>query len=330
VRQRLLRAAIHAVIGSDRFVRFAGQKRSKGIDFTLDRQIAAALEYQRIMKMPPLESMTPAGARKFAEEGLSVTELVPEKMAEIVDTTAGGVPVRLFVPHGASHNWIVYLHGGGGVIGSVRASEPITRYLASHTRCTVASVEYRLGPEHPHPAAVDDSIAAWTELVARVPAGGKIAVAGDSFGGYLAAQVDHLARARGVRQPDVQGLVYPLVDMTLTSPSIDKFANGYLLTKPTMLFFRDHYLGSQDQRAASPQFWPSVAGSAPAIVVTAGFDPLVDEGDAWAARLRAEGITVRHRRHDSLVHGFLSLAGAVRAARVAVDQLVTDLVEMME
>ena len=318
------------LLSSDRFVRFAGQKRAKGIDFTLDRQIAAALEYQRVMKMPPLESMSPAAARKFAQEGLSVTELTPEPMAEVIDTTAGGVPVRVFVPHGASKNWIVYLHGGGGVIGSVKGSEPVTRYLASHTRCTIASVDYRLGPEHPHPAAVEDSFAAWTELVKRVPAGGSVAVAGDSFGGYLAAQVDHLSRARGVRQPDVQGLIYPLIDMTLTSPSIDKFALGYLLTKPTMLFFRDHYLGSHDQRAASPKFWPSVAGAAPAIVVTAGFDPLVDEGDAWADRLRGEGITVRHRRHPSLVHGFLSLAGAIRAARTAVDQLVTDLVEMMD
>jgi acetyl esterase len=249
----------------------------------------------------------------------------------VIDATvATSIPVRIFVPSDARPNWIVYFHGGGGVIGSIRASEPVTRYIAARTRCTVASVEYRLGPEYKHPAAIQDACAAWDALAARVPAGARVAVAGDSFGGYLSAQVDHDCGVRGVRRPDLQVLIYPLVDQTLTSPSIDRFADGYLLTKSMMQWFTNHYLNpTDDRRAASPQYWPTVRGASRAIVITAGYDPLVDEGDAYVDKLRADGVEVRHRRHASLVHGFLSLAGAVYAARAAVDQMCDDVVELL-
>jgi acetyl esterase/lipase len=216
------------------------------------------------------------------------------------------------------------------VIGSIRSCEPITRHLAAQTGCTVASVEYRLGPEDRHPASVDDACLAWQAMVDRVPHGGRIGVAGDSFGGFLAAQVDHHMLLAGERQPDVQVLIYPLVDFTLESPSIERFANGYLLTKGMMHWFRENYLSaSDDPRAISPWFWKDLKGSAPAIVVTAGFDPLVDEGDAWAERLQSAGTLVRHRRHPSLIHGFLSFAGAVRAAREATDLIAADFVDLM-
>src|SRR5205814_4580878 len=114
-------------------------------------------------------------------------------MAEVVDTTVSGhrgtIPVRIYVPYGAGPHWIVYLHGGGGVIGSIRGSEPVTRRLAAQTGCTVASVDYRLGPEHRHPAAIDDACAAWNAIAARACRSARIAVAGDSFGGFLAAHV---------------------------------------------------------------------------------------------------------------------------------------------
>jgi len=243
---------------------------------------------------------------------------------------ARAIPVRLYVPADARPHWIVYFHGGGGVIGSIAASDPATRMIAHHTRCTVASVEYRLGPEHKHPAAIDDAIAAYEAIVARVPAGAKIAVAGDSFGGFLAAQVDHAVRARPVvRPPDLQVLIYPVVDWTMSSPSIARHAHGYLLTRDLIVWFRRHYFrAGDDYRAASPQFWPTLAGSAPAIVLTAGYDPLVDEGDAHAARLRSDGVTVRHHRHAGLVHGFLSLTGAVDAARAAIVEMCADIVQM--
>ena len=126
-------------------------------------------------------------------------------------------------PRGAGADWLVWFHGGGGVIGSIDGSERICRYLAAHTRHTVASVGYRLGPEDKHPAAIDDACAAWEALVARVPSGGRAVAAGDSFGGFLSAHVDHWAREAGVRQPDLQVLVYPITDLRLVSPSIDRY-----------------------------------------------------------------------------------------------------------
>jgi acetyl esterase len=319
---------------SEWFVRLASRGRSNGPDAVLDRQIAAALEYQRVAGLPPLESLEPFAARTFAESNLEVTELDPEPMAEITDTTLthDRIPARIFVPHGAGKNWIVWCHGGGGVIGSIDGSERVTRYLAARTKCTVASVGYRLGPEDRHPAAIDDACAAWEALTARMPKGGRAAIGGDSFGGFLSVHVDREARQRRMRRPDLQVLVYPLLDMTLTSPSIERYADGYLLTKAMMTYFRDHYLNSADEReTGSPWFWADehLEGAAPAIVVTAGYDPLVDEGDAWAARLAGAGVAVRHHRHESLVHGFLSLAGIVRAARSAVDQLVAEIVEQL-
>lgn len=323
-----MRAAVRGAMNVPWFVRAVGRGRSSGRDAGLDRQTAAALEFDRLARLPAMDKMEPVAARRYAETGLSLLDLDPAPMAEVIDTNAGGVPVRIFVPPDAGPNWVMYCHGGGGVIGSIRSSEPVTRYIAQQTGCTVASVEYRLGPEHKHPAGIEDCCAAWRALVDRVP--GKFAVAGDSQGGFLAAHVEHWARSEGIRSPDVQLLVYPLVDLTMTSPSLDRLATGYLLTRSMVQWFHDHYTSpSTDLEAGSPWFWSDLEGSAPAIVATAGFDPLVDEGDAWAARLREAGTTVRHRRYSSLIHGFLSMGGAVDAARAATDELCRDLVDLL-
>jgi acetyl esterase len=323
----VLTAVVRRAMKTRWLVSLVGRKRA---DPGLDRQIAAAVELQRIARLPALESMEPPAARKFAAEGLSPLDLDPAPMDQVIDTNVGSIPVRVFVPPDASGDWFVYFHGGGGVIGSIAASEPVTRYLAAKTRCTVASVQYRLGPEDKHPAAIDDATAAFVALAARVPAGKRLVVGGDSFGGFLAAHVDRHARLTGGRQPDLQVLIYPLVDLTLESPSIERLATGYLLTKPMIYWFRGHYLhDTDDQRAASPWFWTELRGSAPAIVATAGFDPLVEEGDAWAERLRASGTDVRHLQHPSLVHGFLSLAGAVDAARAATARICAEIVGML-
>jgi acetyl esterase len=308
-----------------------GRRRQRGADAGLDPQVAAVLELQRLMRLPRLESMDPPAARRFAEEGLSPLEVAHEGMDEVLDTTVAGrgghgIPVRVYRPYGAGPSWIVYLHGGGGVIGSIRSCEPIVRRIAAQTGCTVASVEYRLGPEHRHPSAVEDACDAYAAIAARVPGAGKIAVAGDSFGGFLSAHVDRAV----ARKPDAQLLIYPLLDMTMSGASIERCADGYLLTKSMMTWFRTNYLHpDDDRRAVSPRYWPSLRGAAPAIVVTAGYDPLVDEGDAYAEALAAAQVAVRHRRHASLVHGFLSLAGAVDAARAAVDEMCADVRDLL-
>lgn len=287
-----------------------------------------------MMRLPGIETMAPVAARAFAEANLSAAELPLEPMAEVVDVRLRSrgdhrIPVRVFVPHDAGPSWIIWFHGGGGVIGSLAGAEPVTRYLAAHTRCTVASVDYRLAPEDAHPAAIEDAYDSWDALVERVPEGGRVVVAGDSFGGFLAAHVDRYARERGGRAPDLQALIYPLLDLTMSSPSIDRYADGYLLTRSMMQYFHGHYIGRGDARRGSPWFWDDLTGAAPAIVVTAGFDPLVDEGNAWAERLREAGVTVRHHCHASLVHGFLSLAGIVRAARRAIDEVCEEIVELL-
>lgn len=310
-------------------MKLASRGRTEGKDAELDRQIAAIIEVARLARLPKLEDMTVEDGRSYAADGLSPFESAPVPMAQVIDTQVEKIPVRLYVPHDAGPDWMVYFHGGGGAIGSIASSDASTRYLAERTRCTVASVEYRVGPEDPHPAAIDDAVTAYQALLARVPAGSKVAVGGDSFGGFLAVWVDHLARERKVRQPDAQLLIYPVVDLTLTSPSIERLAEGYLLTKRLVHWFRDHYLGPQDQKSASPWFWTDLRGSAPAIVVTAGFDPLVDEGVAWAQRLREAGVPVVHRNYPSLIHGFISMTGAVTAARTAVDEFCADLAVML-
>jgi acetyl esterase len=329
VKDRLLRGAARAAL-ADPIARLLGRRRQGGVDRELDPQVAAVLELQRRLQLPALESMDPARARRFAEAGLSSLDVDPVAMAGVGDLTVAGhrgpIPVRIYVPYGAGPHWIVYLHGGGGVIGSIRASEPVARLLAAQTRCTVASVGYRLGPEYRHPAAIDDACTAWNAIAARAGRGARIAVAGDSFGGFLSAHVERAV----IRQPDLQVLIYPSVDMTLTSPSIDRHAEGYLLTRAVMHWFRGHYLyADDDRRAISPQYWPDLRGAAPAVVATAGYDPLVDEGCAYAARLHDAGVAVRHRRYPSLVHGFLGLAGAVRAARAAVDEICADVRELL-
>ena len=332
MRDLLFRGAARAALAPP-LVHVLSRSRRRGADRDLDRQIAALLTGQRLLRLPPLDSMDPPHAREYAETALSPLEVAPVAMAEVTDTTVAGrggpIPVRIFVPHDASPHWIVYFHGGGGVIGSIRSAEPATRWIAARTRCIVASVEYRLGPEHRHPAATEDACAAWDALSARV-ADGRLAVAGDSFGGYLAAQVDHHTIATRGRRPDLQVLIYPAVDMTQSSPSIDRLADGYLLTRPMIRWFRAHHFGpAADLRAASPMFWPDHRGAARAIVVTAGYDPLVDEGDRYAELLARAGTEVRHRRHPSLIHGFLSLAGGVVAARAALDELCGDIRELL-
>ena len=163
-------------------------------------------------------------------------------------------------------------------------------------------------------------------MCARLPHGARIAIAGDSFGGYLCAHVDRAV----TRKPDLQVLIYPIVDMTLESPSIARHADGYLLTKSMMHWFRANYLNpTDDRRAISPAYWQDLTGASRAVVVTAGYDPLVDEGDAYAAALRTAGVAVRHRRYPALIHGFISLAGAVRAARTAVDEVCSDIRELL-
>jgi acetyl esterase len=244
---------------------------------------------------------------------------------------AGDIPVRVYRPAGAAAGTpgvLVFFHGGGWSIGSVDTHDADARSLANGTGAVVVSVEYRLAPEHPFPAGYDDAVAAvrWVaDHGADLGAdGSRLAVGGDSAGGNLAAAVSQALRDSG---PPLrfQLLVYPTVDLTLSHPSIEENGEGYFLTKETMEWFRANYLaGGADQRdpRVSPLHAPAdaLAGLPPALVVTAEFDPLRDEGEAYAESLRAAGVEVNLTRYDGVIHGFFSMLDFIPEGKVAMDQ----------
>jgi acetyl esterase len=326
---RLRRGAVRALLAAPTPVLRAiagGRVTRDGL--TLDPQIAAALAVARRLGLDRLEERPLADARTFSEEGMGSLDADPRAMAHVIDShapgPAGPIPIRLYRPRGGTPATIVFFHGGGGVIGTLDGYDAICRLIADETHATLASVSYRLAPEHPHPAAVDDAIAAWRWARRTADDPARLALAGDSMGGYLAAMVER--RDRSAPRPRAVALIYPLLDHTMSSPSIDTFADGFLLTRPLIHWFRGHYCPDPAARKRdSPLFFDEVADAAPTWIVTAGFDPLRDEGRRYAERLTAAGARVVLREHESLVHGFLSMSGAVRAARAAVLALCADL-----
>jgi len=224
---------------------------------------------------------------------------------------------------------LVYFHGGGFVMGSVVSHDGIARSFALGAECVVVSVEYRLAPEHEFPVAAMDALAAFRWTVAHAgELGGdatRVAVGGDSAGGNLAAVVSRETR-RETAKPVFQLLIYPAIDFTRRGASHGFFQKGFMLDKPNIDWFTDLYVpnhGDYTHRLASPALQSDHAGGPPAMVVTAGFDPLRDEGDGYADALRAAGVRVQHARHEGLVHGFVNMNGAVRAAKRAVDEMVS-------
>lgn len=207
---------------------------------------------------------------------------------------------------------IMYLHGGGWVVGDPDTHDAVCRVIAVASGCPVVSVDYRLAPEHPYPAAVHDCVAAFRELRDGTTFGipGAVAVMGDSAGGNLAAVVSLALRDSGEPGPVAQGLLYPATDMRLQSSSIDLFAEGYYLTRAEMHWFRDQYVPDPTgwlDPWVSPLLTDDLRGLPPALVWTAGFDPLRDEGAAYADRLHDAGTVVGHQCFGDQIHGFASM-----------------------
>lgn len=245
----------------------------------------------------------------------------------LLPTEAGDLPVRVYTPEeavGANHGVLLWFHGGGWVIGDLDTADATCRHLANGSGAVVVSVDYRLAPEHRCPAALDDCAAAlaWTaengELLGADVS--RVAVGGDSAGGHLAASLCQRTLREFGPDIDFQLLVYPVTDLTLSHPSIDENAEGYFLTKKTMLWFRDHYLGDQDpaDAAVSPLRAEDLSGLPPALVITAEYDPLRDEGEAYARRLEEAGVPTRHVRYDGQIHGFFAMTSMLDDARHAV------------
>jgi acetyl esterase len=273
----------------------------------------------------PIEEMTPAEAREQMEITSRARKAEPVPVGKVEERLfpgpGGNIRLRLYWPHEqtAPVPAIVYFHGGGHVIGSLDTHDFIARNLCGGTGAAVVSVDYRMGPEHKFPAAADDCFAALEWVHANGESLGvdsrRIGVHGDSAGSNLAAVVALLARDAGRPQLRLQSLVYPVIDYGLAGDSYDKYANGYgLLTKDAMVWFRDHYLRSADDAKdwrASPIRAASLAGAAPAIVVTAECDVLHDEGERYAEGLRHAGVPVEYKEFPGMIHGFLGMVPAV-------------------
>ncbi len=241
-------------------------------------------------------------------------QYVPEQVASVADRSSpGGVPVRIFEPLAPGGSTLIYLHGGGWVVGDVETHDPLCRRVANATGARVVSVDYRLAPEHPFPAALDDAeeVLLWQR---DQDPGRPLGVAGDSAGASLAAGL--AIRARDARIPlAAQLLLYPATDPAMTSRSMDVNGEGYLLIRRDMAWFYRQYLPSGVASAAEADLaHADVAGVAPAIVVTAEFDPLRDEGEAYATRLTQAGVPTQYVPGPGLIHGFAAFLGVVDAA----------------
>ena len=283
----------------------------------------------------PISAAKPPQVRAAAAAGFALAQGPVEPGvvcgAVTVPTAHGDLPARSYRParQDAQAPLMVWLHQGGGVIGDLETGHAFCSILASATRGPVLSIDYRLAPEHPFPAAVDDALGAfrWARDHAdRFGAPkGAVALGGDSMGGHLTAVTTQALRAAGEAQPVVQLLCYPAVEADSGTQSMTTYADAYPLTKATMDWFMGHYIDpattAADDVRLSPLHAVSLEGLAPAIVVTAGFDPLTDQGEAYAHRLLEAGVPTVFRCYDSLSHGFLSFTGAVRAADVAAREI---------
>lgn len=293
----------------------------------LDPQARALIDLMIDKGVPPTHTLTPAQARTFYRERRGFTQPDPPAMAEVRDLAAGHVALRLFRPLPTPHALpvLVYLHGGGWTIGDLDTHDVLCRQLARDAGCAVVSVDYRMGPEHPFPAAVDDCVAAfrWVRAHAQELSldVNSMAVGGDSAGGNLAAALCLVERDAGQPLPTFQLLIYPATDMRAVAPSHTTNGQGYMLTHDSIAWYRGNYLADQadwtDWRA-SPLLAHSHAGLPPALVLTAGFDPLRDEGLQYANALSAAGVPTQYVCFERQIHGFITMSRVIDEAHTAV------------
>jgi acetyl esterase len=270
-------------------------------------------------------------ARAENLEGVPVVCGPPRPMARVEEMTipgpGGDMRARLYVALGAPRPpqpLLVYYHGGGWVIGDLETHDSVCRFLAEYSGCRVLSIDYRLAPEHPFPTPVEDAVAAFAWAHAHAAELGadpsRIAVGGDSAGGNLSTALCLQNRESGNPQPAMQLLLYPVTDAVGGQQSRDTFAEGFLLTRNDMEWFENHYIPDGIDEAdarASMMRAKDVSELPPAYVATAGFDPLRDEGEIYAARMREAGVSVVLQRHSSLIHGFANLTAICPNARGA-------------
>ena len=291
----------------------------------LDPQIKALLDAQANAPKPHQQTVEEARASMLARPRQPGPPMAHEEDRRIPGP-GGEIPIRIFRPSNADGSVLVFYHGGGWVLGNLDTHAGNCRNLAQHAGCTVIAVDYREAPEHRFPAAADDAYAAAAWAAANAAELGvdasRLAVGGESAGGNLAAVVCLMARDRGGPAIKQQWLAYPVMDYSFDRPSYAEVGEGYGLEKASMEWFWNHYLGPDSDGSnpyASPLRAQSLAGLPPAIVVTCEFDPLRDEGNAYADRLSREGVPVELRCVPGVNHAFLSMP--VDAAAAAYDEI---------
>ena len=280
----------------------------------LDPQVRQLLDSVAQANLPPINSLSPAKARQqmiASSAALGESEAVGSIEDRTIPGSGGEIPIRIYKPAGEQLPIVVYYHGGGWVLGNLETHDGYCRALANASGAIVVSVDYRLAPEHKFPAAVEDAYDAtcWVSENAIAIGGrsGPIAVAGDSAGGNLAAAVPLMARDRGGPSIGCQVLIYPITDHNVDTPSYQEFANDHLLTRDAMIWFWNENCESDTDRNhsfLSPLRAKDLSGLPSALVITAGYDPLRDEGEAYAEKLRQAGVAVALTRYDGMIHGF--------------------------
>jgi acetyl esterase/lipase len=283
---------------------------------------------------PPIETLTPQEVRRGEVELLSTVggDLEPGVRCETlgVGGAAGDLPARLYRPEDQdpAAPLMVWGHMGGGVIGTLDTNHAFCSILARVTRAPVLSVDYRLAPEHRFPAGLEDMLAAfrWARDHAAAHGARDAAIGGDSMGGGFAAAVCQQLKAAGEAQPVAQLLIYPATDVASEAASMTTYADAFPLNRAMMDWFMGHYL-TPDADPADPRLSPlkakDLSGLAPAVIATAGFDPLADQGEAYAKALNAASVTTRYRCYDSLCHAFTAFTGAVPAADAACREIAS-------
>lgn len=301
---------------------------------TLDPQVQSVLERMKQLGIPSLHMLSVEQARKVNLSSLAgPAEEVGKVENRLIPGPEGEIPIRIYTPRGEGpFSSLVYYHGGGWVVGNLESADVLCRQLANGAKCVVVSVDYRLAPENKFPSAVEDAFAAFkwvSENTTSISSkSSRIAVGGDSAGGTLAAVVSLMARDRGYQSPCFQMLFCPVTNHSFDTQSYIENADGYGLTAGTMMWFWSHYLKNDDDGKhayASPLLVNDLTNLPLALVITAGYDPLRDEGEAYAERLKNAGVSVEAKRYDGMVHGFYLATGAYEQGRIAVAQAVNAL-----
>jgi len=295
----------------------------------VDPQVAFVLDLVVKSGRPAYHTLSPKEARQLFIDTRPASTPQPPAIGSVRNLSAGSIPIRVYRPAGVPDATrlpvLVFFHGGGWVIGDLDTHDTLCRQLTAEAGISVVAVDYRLAPEHKFPAAADDAWAATKWVVEHAAElgvdPGKLAVGGDSAGGNLAAVVALQARDAGGPAITLQALLYPVTDLGAETQSYRDLADGYMLTREGMRWFIAHYLGkpqdAEDWRA-SPIRARSFAGVAPALIVTAGYDPLRDEGDAYAQKLRAAGVNVDHVSFGGMIHGFVPMGKLIDTGNRAV------------